>query len=349
MGSQEPNSSSLVDNVRNMSISRRGGIRTRGGRLPPIRTRDIPVVTAPKKVVAPKIPQRRVIKKERSEGPTPLIKKEPFFAKPEVSRGRGRGTKVFLQTEGTFLAQGPAAKIKKEPIDGPSYSVPRSSRSSAREKEVSKIDPDAINDLLDSYEAYGAYEDDLGCVPPYRLPLIKNGMIIKKKEEINEDIVKKEIKSEDDPWNKLEGKVYTKLKPKVKSDVEEFCNVKDEGMLILLHWPNCLPLANDQDDGKPQNEDKNNESEVSSSFIEKLPEGHVGKLQFLKSGKKRIVMGSMMFEFVEGAASQSSKEAVSVRADEDGGDVIIIGKIDRTMVLIPLIDSILADEKNTIV
>ncbi|GBM99161.1 hypothetical protein AVEN_272482-1 [Araneus ventricosus] len=50
MDSSEPDSSITLDMIRKTAISRRGGVRVRGGRLPPIRIRDVVPTTSNKKV-----------------------------------------------------------------------------------------------------------------------------------------------------------------------------------------------------------------------------------------------------------------------------------------------------------
>ncbi|KAG8191657.1 hypothetical protein JTE90_016447 [Oedothorax gibbosus] len=65
MDSNASNYSPSVDSIQKSGISRRGGVRVRGGRLPPIRIRDSALTpTSTKKTFEPKIPQRRIKAKE---------------------------------------------------------------------------------------------------------------------------------------------------------------------------------------------------------------------------------------------------------------------------------------------
>ncbi|CAL1281450.1 unnamed protein product [Larinioides sclopetarius] len=402
MDSSAPDSSSIsLDMIRKTVISRRGGVRVRGGRLPPIRIRDV-VPPSNKKVIAPKIPQRRIaIKKEI---PEPFERTSALSTNDRKdfrkSFSRGRGQRVYIQTEGSFLEQGPAFRLKKETVV-PHYE--RISRSSSRMKfQESKINAGQINVLLEEYDEkdeYLDYEDD---TQPVRFPFIKKKSKPKIKEEIldNQDVkpkVKEEILDDDDIKPKIKEEILDNedvkkkikeefldnedVKLKIKKEAEDdtddtkvnwilpdfkttkeeisepkICSLmeaiklsQEEDMFVLFQLPSCLPFKRSDDiSDQPTKKDKNSngqgdkveklQDEVNGTSFKDMPEGPVGKLQITKSGRMRLVFGSVDIAIESGVNEGSLAEVVSMSlANKDEGDFIVLGKIYHKMIMHPIL------------
>ncbi|XP_054710878.1 uncharacterized protein LOC129220479 [Uloborus diversus] len=324
-----------IDEIRNAAISRRGGIRVRGGS-------DSSDFQNAKQV------ETKGQRDSRRE------------------RGRGRGNKCIVQTEGTFLGQGPAARVKKESLDTEYERAPRGSRAAGKQGAATfdrKPDEKEIKYLLEPWDEDENF-DDSGELCPVILPLKpKSESKCKIKKEPLDDVdVKKEVKDGDikvepgaDKWHALEGKFFASIAPEDKKkenliDLVDSTKVTGDSILLLFQMPQRMPFGNTDCHEKEQpaatskattSQAKDNEKEEvkdskPTTLFDDMSDGRIGKLQVLKSGKMRLVMGSFMFTLETGSNSESLMEAVSIRTkDENDGDIVVLGKIERSMIVSP--------------
>lgn len=359
-----------IDSIRKTAVSRRGGVRVRGGRLPPIRIRDV-TTASHKKVIEPKIPQRRLKIKQSLD----YIESIPSFEKIEIkdsrsSFNRRRGnSRVYLQTEGSFLEQGPALAIKKESVESHFGRIPRtSSRRIKAEPEV-KYEAAKITELLESYDEKEGFTDNENDLKPVRMPPLKVESKLEIKDHIldndkNKLIIKKEPVDEDDDANKWtcsDDKVLKHIKKEDESKAEINDHFQDkklpiaEDAFLLFQLPSRFPFEKSLDDlnesikkencsTKFNEKDRNSQDEIISSSFKDVPEGHIGKLQIMKSGRMKFVFGSIDIA-IEKGISESFAEVASIPIKNNfEGDLIFLGKICEKMVLKPIFNH-LKEEK----
>ncbi|KAF8782042.1 DNA-directed RNA polymerase III subunit RPC4 like protein [Argiope bruennichi] len=227
MDSNGTDSSITLDMIRKTAISRRGGVRVRGGRLPPIRIRDVVPASSTKKVIAPKIPQRRIAIKKETPEPSEVA---ATFSKDDRRdfrkfSGRGRGQRVYIQTEGSFLEQGPAFRLKKDTVEPHYERIPRSSSRMKMGMET-KINASQINLLLEEYDEKDTCLDCENNMQPVRFPYIKRELKLKIKEEIldkenEEQKIKEEIVDNEDAEPKIKEEILDNedVEPKIKEEI----------------------------------------------------------------------------------------------------------------------------------
>lgn len=63
----------------------------------------------------------------------------------------------------------------------------------------------------------------------------------------------------------------------------------------------------------------------------------------MKSGRMQIVFGSTVFDLLDGNPSEAYQEAVSIRIKEKEADVAVLGKIEKKLVLSPVLEDLLPD------
>ncbi|GBM99163.1 hypothetical protein AVEN_272483-1 [Araneus ventricosus] len=187
---------------------------------------------------------------------------------------RGRGQRVYIQTEGSFLEQGPALRLKKETVVPHYDRIPRSSSRMKLEME-NKINAGQINFLLEEYDEKDAYLDYENDMQPVRFPYIKKKTKPKIKDVIlgNEDVkpkIKEEILDDED------------AKPKIKEEILDNEDVKPKIQAEIL----------DNEDVKPKikKEPEDNTDETKKSVISKPRNGPPSKLT---NREKRYVFKSL--------------------------------------------------------
>lgn len=299
------------------------------------------------------------------------------------SRGRGRGRgENLIQTEGVFTEGPMAAPLKKgasaryesdskaEHMQVPKF-VPKANRTQA-EKDADEqmlknlYRDDFISDLDDERSKK---------VNPVQLPLMASFNI--KKEVETKPVVK--IKTEPKDENNVElmdvdepnGVDTTDDKSKAISDnlqplqsITELLSVKqDSGMLLMFQFPDNLPgvAGKDDDDdnqkghhskhGKnmPSTSKNKEETEITAKLqncsLADLPEGFIGKLQILKSGKARLKLGSVYLDVELGTKVGFQQDLVSINASERDGDMIVLGRVQDNLVCRPDMESLLQNAK----
>jgi len=120
----------------------------------------------------------------------------------------------------------------------------------------------------------------------------------------------------------------------------------EDSKLVLFQIPDSLP------GNLPSVEDKQNDASSSSKqqgatptkdycSLEDYPEGPIGKLQVLKSGRCRLILGDISFDMRMGTPSSFYEELVSIRLPPEGsaedakGHLSILGQIKDKVVCVP--------------
>ncbi|KAG8196526.1 hypothetical protein JTE90_003543 [Oedothorax gibbosus] len=227
-------------------------------------------------------------------------------SRQKSSRGRGRGQKVFVQSEGTFLGEGPALKTKKE-VPTSSYERSSGPRGSRSKEADCKFDANAksLKYLFENYDEDEVFDENL--ILPVRFPIVKQEVKKEIKEEVKIEI-KEEILDED-----------------IKEDIEIV--IKSEGTLLLFQLPSFLPF-------------KKAPVVVPEINLKSLGEGRIGKLQIFRSGKMRLVTGSMTMSVETTSEIQTLCEiaSVSVGNSRENGDIAVLGRINQKLVLRPFLE-----------
>lgn len=110
-----------------------------------------------------------------------------------------------------------------------------------------------------------------------------------------------------------------------------------ESPLFLLKTPKYLPAILDKSTN-PKVEF--NDDEKKSGFkctIHDLPEGQIGKLQIMKSGRLRLVLGECKFWLHEGVKINFIEELAVVKTDCENktGEIVNLGRILDRIIVVP--------------
>ncbi|KFM70688.1 DNA-directed RNA polymerase III subunit RPC4, partial [Stegodyphus mimosarum] len=341
------NCSSAIDSIRKMGASRRGGVRIRGGRLPPTGIRNDVLPSGTKKVVAPKIPQRRI--QVKKEIPECSVKADVIAQEKRVEscRSRGQGSKIIVQTAGLFLGEGLAPKIKKELPDYHERAyLAKCSRNTVTEEKTEfqmKEDAYVIDDLL-CHEDNQAFIDDENFQQPVKLPKFKQELRNIKQEP--PDLDNKPFTKEEYNKSKVESvasRFFMNFRrvdnEKEKKDCPDDIKCPGEDFLMLIQLPTCLPFKKEEEElADNKTEDESTKMVNSKPDWDAVCEGHIGKLQILKSGRMLLSLGSVKFTLENASPADSLWEVASVHIrNKNCGDVSVLGKIEEKFTVRPLL------------
>ncbi|PNF14893.1 hypothetical protein B7P43_G05149 [Cryptotermes secundus] len=176
----------------------------------------------------------------------------------------------------------------------------------------------------------------------------KAGEIKIKKEILDEDEndVKPKIENGDIKFNKEQD--ITKMKNPELITVQDILQSK-EPELIFLQMPDCLPglkpeattgPAKPSTSGLSQSLPNDTTQTVASTkycTLSTLSEGCIGKLQLLKSGRARLVLGNTVLHVAMGTQVGFREDLISVDLDQSthGGDMINLGPVTAHLVCSP--------------
>uniref|UniRef100_A0A131XBX3 Putative dna-directed rna polymerase iii subunit rpc4 n=1 Tax=Hyalomma excavatum TaxID=257692 RepID=A0A131XBX3_9ACAR len=270
---------------------------------------------------------------------------------------RGRGgphpdrAARFIQTQGATFSQGvestktsvPAKwnKCESTPSERPKYQGLSSSSQTAEEKlqDEKKLELLLRSDFIDDgdVEMTGHY--------PATLPLKATRF----------------MSSERKPMIKVEGGLAIKQEPLDESapdtDLERQSladlftdpNLPEIGKLLFFQLPDSLPGL--QLPAEPsQKETANNIMKVEDNQsyngqvkLSQFPEGYVGKMQVMKSGHIRLVLGAVALSVDTATNLTFHQELTSVRLSEVGeADVSVLGDVLHRLICLPDMEQLLA-------
>lgn len=362
------------------AIGKRGLPATRNARLPSIRNpRDLTLGglnlgITPKRTFAPKIPVRR--EKSQDSGISPDKGKPKNVDSPhdrrkggtsERGRGRGRNRPEYIQTDGIF-SEGIGGAVKKPSrsrVSNELDDAPRIPRLMAPviKKEITEENNDKVlldNLLRDDFIDDGSDEEkDVQC--PVYLPLscsTKDKLGIKNdpgdvKNVINIKKEKLEIKTEEpSPMELLDVKPNLLVKTEPSEACELFTaeDITEDKQLLFFQFPDVLGVPPQPEDSRsqPKNSQDSSTSQETAApnsdgiRLADFPEGYIGKLQVLKSGKTRLVLGSLVLDVKMGAPFSTLQDLVSVRTGMSGGDMTVLGHVHHKLVCMPDVENLMA-------
>ncbi|KOX77884.1 DNA-directed RNA polymerase III subunit RPC4, partial [Melipona quadrifasciata] len=117
-------------------------------------------------------------------------------------------------------------------------------------------------------------------------------------------------------------------------------------------FPDCLPgLVNDEENARPGRSnisscEKENESKPETTFctLNSLKPGILGKLQILKSGKTRLLLGENDLVVDVGSHLTFRQDLIAAKLDTENlvGDLINLGPVSNMLLCTPDWESMLA-------
>uniref|UniRef100_T1HGK6 Uncharacterized protein n=3 Tax=Rhodnius TaxID=13248 RepID=T1HGK6_RHOPR len=92
-----------------------------------------------------------------------------------------------------------------------------------------------------------------------------------------------------------------------------------------------------------KDDQKNEEENSKNCVLRNLPPGRIGKLQILKSGKARLILGDVKLWVEPGTQTAFKQDLISVNLDpnQKTGNMINMGDLTTRMVITPDWESLL--------
>lgn len=286
-------------------------------------------------------------------------------------RGRGRGSSNLIQSSGIWSTGITSETLKRHSGGGGSRDSDRTPQSSLEKpkldlnRKIDKADEEEKvklllrDDFIDDDEPLNLEN------APVVLPMVKEAKVCK--EETKVKVAKKEEEEIDTKPIILEnGEV---LSPKKESKIkvskpntetkEEFSESIPQiienktNSYILLQFPDCLPgLVGSADDNVRPNRsntsstEKENETKSQTEFctLNSLNPGILGKLQILKSGKARLLLGenNLIVDLGSNLSFRQDLIAAKVDTEQLNGELINLGPVSSTLICSPDWESMLA-------
>lgn len=112
----------------------------------------------------------------------------------------------------------------------------------------------------------------------------------------------------------------------------------DESPIFILKTPKYLPRVMDNAINALPNSSKHEvKNEVKKCTIHDLPEGQIGTLQIMKSGRLRLVLGECKFWLHRGVRVDFSEELafVNTNAENKTGEIVNLGNIKDRIIAVP--------------
>lgn len=276
---------------------------------------------------------------------------------------RGRGglhpdrAARFIQTQGATFSQGvestkmsaPERWNKSEsvpvPLERPKYQGPSSSSQVAEEKiqDEKKLELLLRSDFIDD----GLEEMRTNC--PITLPLVTPQVPASKWKPVvkveGKPVIKQEPLHGFAPSNAVPS---VALNRRTLADLFTDPNLPEIGQLLFFQLPDTLPGL-ELPAGTSQKEAANSivkvEEEQSHKRLVKLsdfPEGYVGKLQVMKSGRVRLLLGTVSLSVDTGTHLSFHQELTSVRLGHGEAHFSVLGPVIHKLICVPDMEQLLA-------
>ncbi|XP_067933772.1 DNA-directed RNA polymerase III subunit RPC4-like [Watersipora subatra] len=354
-GSGDASSSGTPENIPRGLLGKGGTPISKTTRLTTVRQpRDLTLGGFHRKVYTPTIPVRP------REKPTPgsvedkLVTKTKKIKKEKTDRpagGRRKENSTIIQAQSIFEAGPSERTIKRESIysgGGSSGGGFSRASTSVAVKDVRQTKAET-QEILDQLLRDDFVEDDDGgdedmSTQPVALPLLNP--------KTYEEVIKTELKLPEDSKVDVSD-------PSLSATVVDH---RDDSLkLVLMQLPDCIPglLSGDHEGpvkvkqepstAGPSNTqvDNSDEKELSEKLSSRckltdLSEGKIGKLQILKSGKTRLVLGDVIFDVSRGAPCGFLQELVYVNNEaQNEGHMACLGAVKEKLVIVPNIENLL--------
>ncbi|XP_017883884.1 DNA-directed RNA polymerase III subunit RPC4 [Ceratina calcarata] len=327
-----------------------------------------------KKVYIPNLNAQRTKKKEESvqNDPTKSTRGRDHKGHGRGStdrgrdRGRGRGSSNLIQSSGIW-STGITATTGKKSSSG-FRDTDRDSRSSQTHLERPKLDLNrSINkaeeeekiklllkdDFLDDGEPMNIENS------PVILPMIKEAKLckeakVKVEEDETEEVDKKPIILENGEAMSPRKEPKVKISKTDTDEVDDIPKIAENktNSYILMQFPDCLPgLVSSADDARPTRsnatnceKENYNKSKLELCTLNSLKSGILGKLQILKSGKARLLLGENNLTIDVGSHLSFRQDLIAAKVDTEKltGDLVNLGPVNSTLICSPDWESMLA-------
>ncbi|XP_059147471.1 DNA-directed RNA polymerase III subunit RPC4-like [Physella acuta] len=117
----------------------------------------------------------------------------------------------------------------------------------------------------------------------------------------------------------------------------------EKGELLFIQFPDTLPGLPDTileaDRAKTSTSTTSMEDELAkrlnSCQLKDCTEGYMGKLRIRKSGKAELILGENVMEVLPGIPINFHQELVSIRTDQNPGQMVVLGPVRHKLVVTP--------------
>lgn len=273
-------------------------------------------------------------------------------------RGRGGGPSDrggrFIQTQGATFSQGVEgtktagsarwSRSESVPVEKPKYQAPSSSSSQTAEEKLQdekKLEVLLRSDFIDDGPAdeswFGPTTLPLAGapvpVPEHKPAVVVDGQIIKQ-----------------EPLNKPDVSSSVPCTALKKLSLVDLCtdpNIPETGELLFFQLPDSLPglqvAVQPTQKEAPSSFVKTEEQQVHNgqTKLKHFPEGYIGKLQVMKSGRVRLVLGSVALTVDMGTNVTFHQELMSLRMTEGAADISILGQVMYKLICLPEMEELL--------
>lgn len=326
-----------------------------------------------KRTFTPTIPARRVkqeVKEEASPNSGTRRHGEGRGRGRHEGRGRGRGERGkpnIIQASSIFsLGVSPAEKQRiGSSIPNYGSSVDRDSVASIKVKEESsEMNDEESKRVLKMLESNGDIDEvmksETGLIP-VQLPLSFLDLKAKENEaesiNLSGDIKVKSEPADIDMVDTEEIKKEETIKKPVKqvtvkkeTNQDRFLNLlstqsEGEQKLLFLQFPDVLPIkptAENEGDSLPADEtsdeqanDDGKPKQQKRFSLKRASEGYIGKLQLLKSGKARLLLGEVSLDVTMGTPCGFLQDVVSVHTENNRSEMICLGHVKHRLICTP--------------
>lgn len=324
------------------------------GRLPSLRgPRDLTLGGVKKKTFAPKIPVRKDRSKREQTAKDVRTERKEVSKRGRPSsrgRGRGRGRQEIIQSHSIFEA-GPSAEPVKRGSEG-GFSTSSSSAKEAIQKPTLKheiVDVDFENaktaEALRNLESSSSFIADLendGALQPTCLPMTRSSW------SPPTATPKYERAESSDGSNS--AKIFKDCMLKQDSDSPK---------IIVFQLPDSLPAIPPSEDSEVKRELRvesgikvkqenpiEKEHEKTRCSLDQLSEGYVGKLQVMKSGRSRLIMGGIVLDLNAGTPPSFLEELAAVEVpssdqNSESGMISVLGNVAHKVICSPDMESLI--------
>lgn len=324
-----------------------------------------------KRTFTPTIPARRVkqeVKEEASPNSATRRHGEGRGRGRHEGRGRGRGERGkpnIIQASSIFSMGVSPAEKQRIGSSIPSYgsSVGGDSVASIKVKEErSEMNDEESKRVLKMLESNGDIDEvmksETGLIP-VQLPLSFLDLKAKENEAESIDLAGdiKAVKSEPadiDMVDTEEIKSEETIKKPVKrvtvkkeTNQDRFLNLlstqsEGEQKLLFLQFPDVLPIKptteNEGDSLRPDetsDEQANGDGKQKKLSLKRASEGYIGKLQLLKSGKARLLLGEVSLDVTMGTPCGFLQDVISVHTENNRSEMICLGHVKHRLICTP--------------
>lgn len=241
-----------------------------------------------------------------------------------------------------------------------------------KELRTDEDDEEESKRVLKMLQGNGDFDEDMDGgtgVMPVQLPLSFHAL--QAKEKAAESVaLEADVKVESEPTDidmtdaKETKKVETLKKPVKQVAVKEETTNEDtlfnllstqsmgEQKLLFFQFPDVLPIkpgASDQ--GEPMHVDETSNEEPAAEgkpkqqkkpSLKDASEGYIGKLQLLKSGKTRLLLGDVSLDVTMGTPCGFLQDVVSVHTEDNRSEMICLGHVKQRLICTPDFEHLLA-------